>query len=100
MFTRNDIIKQLQLIKQALQEKDVVVEGLWLFGSYAKGTPHAYSDIDIAIISSTFKENPFENIQYIQNIPRLPQMEFHFYRPCDIEEDPFLLEIKKYAIAV
>lgn len=32
------------------------IEAIILFGSYAKGTQHEYSDIDVAIISSDFKD--------------------------------------------
>ena len=39
----------------------IPVEQVILFGSYAKGNPHAYSDIDLAVISPIFGENPLED---------------------------------------
>ena len=37
-----------------LKKKDIKVDRLILYGSYANGNPKPYSDIDIAVISSTF----------------------------------------------
>lgn len=36
--------------------KQIPVEKVVLFGSYAKGTPHEFSDIDLAIFSDYFKD--------------------------------------------
>jgi len=36
--------------------KHYKIDAIILFGSYAKGTQHEYSDIDIAIISSDFND--------------------------------------------
>lgn len=39
-----------------LQEENIKIEKVILFGSYAKGTQRKDSDIDLAIISPDFKE--------------------------------------------
>lgn len=46
------------LIKQFIQklDKKINVEKVILFGSYAWGKPHLWSDIDLAVISSDFKD--------------------------------------------
>ena len=36
-------------------EKKIRVQKMILFGSYARGTPRDYSDIDVAVISPDFK---------------------------------------------
>ncbi|ADG05885.1 nucleotidyltransferase domain-containing protein [Kyrpidia tusciae] len=33
------------------------IEEVWLFGSYANGTPHENSDIDLAVVSPRFAED-------------------------------------------
>lgn len=50
-----EIIESIQkYIKKISQHYKI--EAIILFGSYAKGTQHEYSDIDVAIISSDFKD--------------------------------------------
>ena len=44
-----------------LAKKSFYITEAYLFGSYAKGTPHRYSDIDIALVSPDFEHIP-ENI--------------------------------------
>jgi predicted nucleotidyltransferase len=36
-------------------QKQIIITEVILFGSYAAGTPHKYSDIDIAVISPDFE---------------------------------------------
>ena len=40
--------------------KKYSIDGAYLFGSFAKGTSNEWSDIDIAIISSDFSDDLFE----------------------------------------
>ncbi len=56
------------------------VDKIVLFGSYAKGNPHEYSDIDIAFISEDLdpKRARWENIEYIMeksNIEHDPDLQ-------------------------
>lgn len=47
-------------------EKDIRVKQFILFGSYAKGTPHTYSDIDLVVVSPSFEKNKYIfNMQYL-----------------------------------
>ena len=56
MFTKrskiNLIIKEY---KKSLLDLGVRVQKIVLFGSYAKGRSHEYSDIDLIVISEDFK---------------------------------------------
>ena len=45
----NEIKNELDMLKEIILEK-VPTEQIWLFGSYAYGTPHKDSDIDIYIV--------------------------------------------------
>ena len=42
-------------------QKNFIIDDAFLFGSYAKGTADRWSDIDIAIISSDFSDDLFED---------------------------------------
>jgi predicted nucleotidyltransferase len=53
MDKREDIIEKVSAYKELVQKSfPVKIEQFWLFGSYAKGTPHKDSDIDIALVVS------------------------------------------------
>lgn len=56
MAKANSRIKKIaiQLVNQ-LKNMDIYVQQLILFGSYAEGKAKLYSDIDIAVISASFK---------------------------------------------
>jgi predicted nucleotidyltransferase len=43
-----------------LTKKDKNIELLWLYGSYAKGTAHKNSDIDLAVIFKTWEKEPIK----------------------------------------
>lgn len=51
---QSQVNKILLDLAEGLKRKGIKVNKLILFGSYAKGNPHSHSDIDVAVISSTF----------------------------------------------
>jgi predicted nucleotidyltransferase len=52
---KNDVLEILRKFRLALEEKKVHVERLILFGSWAKGTQHEGSDIDVIVVSRDFE---------------------------------------------
>ncbi|HGE71162.1 TPA: nucleotidyltransferase domain-containing protein [Candidatus Poribacteria bacterium] len=101
----NDLaIKLTKKFLKVLQEQGIKVESAYIFGSYAKGKEHKWSDIDIAIISSDFSSDRCEESarlmklsckidSRIEPVPFRPEM--------FVDEDPLVYEIKKtgYMIA-
>ncbi len=100
MLTRQDILKAVDDFVESAKENNIFIEKILLFGSYAKGNPHKYSDIDLAVFSPQFTHNPFENNKTIQFTKRLPQMQLHLYPLREFEEDLFINEIKEHAIEI
>lgn len=98
MLTRKDILKAVTIFIDSANKSGLNIERILLFGSYAKGNPHQYSDIDLALFSNQFSYNHFENNARIQSTIRLPQMQLHMYPVVEYEEDDFVQEIKKHAI--
>jgi predicted nucleotidyltransferase len=51
MDKREVIIDKVRAYKNIVKSSfPVKIEQFWLFGSYAKGTPHKDSDIDVALV--------------------------------------------------
>jgi len=78
-----------------VKRNKIVVEKVYLFGSYARGTATEDSDIDIAIISNDFKGDRFDDRRLLvplrrqidwrlEPIPFRPE-DFHEYHPLAVE---------------
>lgn len=62
----SEIINLIEEFIKSVVEDNIKIEKVILFGSYAKGTYHKDSDIDLAIISPDFKAS-----EYIKNMSKL-----------------------------
>ncbi|MGV8118359.1 MAG: nucleotidyltransferase domain-containing protein [Candidatus Xenobiia bacterium LiM19] len=51
---KNAVMKIIDRFRDAVEKQGIKVERLILYGSYAYGTPHEGSDIDLIIISEDF----------------------------------------------
>jgi len=51
---KKDILEILRQFRSALIERGVRVDAMILFGSWAKGTQHEGSDIDVVVVSRDF----------------------------------------------
>ena len=88
---------------QALTENKIPIKQAFLFGSYAKGGYHEYSDIDIALVSSIFEGNRFADRNKIRkiNLSVSSDLEILPYRPQDFTaEDPFVREILETGVEI
>jgi len=86
-----------------LLHNSIPIETMILFGSYAKGSFHEWSDIDVAIVSSIFEG---ERIKDKNKIRRLTlsvssDLEIFPYNPNDFDnEDPLVHEILSTGVKV
>ena len=65
-------------MKKRLSEQGIPVIDVYLFGSLASGTPHHWSDIDIAVIHKPFARSHVEERRIVQ------QARDDFSAPVDI----------------
>ena len=54
-YTTTEIKKIIKILAETLKTNKIDVDRIILYGSYAKGIARDHSDIDIAIISPSFK---------------------------------------------
>jgi len=98
--------KVIEIIKKFVVEAandNIHISQAILFGSYANGMNHEYSDIDIAVVSDDFEGISFYDNRKIRNAKfnSSIDIEAHTYRPEQFNsENPFVNEILEYGIRI
>jgi len=104
MLTRNAAIKTVKNYAKEINKTGVNLHKVILFGSFAKGTQHEWSDIDVALVADDFTgvgilDTPrFSRINLQTPYIRIEPITY----PTDyfIESDPFIEEIKNTGIEI
>jgi predicted nucleotidyltransferase len=93
--TAHEFVKECQAIGLTFNK-------VLLFGSYAKGSMHEGSDIDLLLISKKFTDDVFANLRQYANVNiRFPQVETHPYSYQQfMEGDEFLQQIIKEGVEI
>jgi predicted nucleotidyltransferase len=55
-----EALRMARSLRLLLVREQIPLQGLYLFGSAARGTTHKWSDVDIAIVCNPFKKTPLE----------------------------------------
>lgn len=87
-----------------LRKENYPFLNLYLFGSYAKGRAHKWSDIDIAIVTDHIKRNRMNNSFLLWKMRRKvdTRIEPHSFTKKEFANnaDPIVHEIKKTGIRI
>ncbi len=87
-----------------LKKENYPFSAVYLFGSYAKGEAHKWSDIDVAVVSDKLKRNRDKNRFLLWHIRREvdSMIEPHGFTVKDFQDecDPMVYEIKKTGIKI
>lgn len=86
---------------QALEQSNIPIQKAILFGSYARGNSHEWSDIDIALVSDVFVGNRMDDKDKIRAITLSISSELEVipFAPQDFTpQNPFVKEILKTGI--
>jgi len=100
---RDKVIKEVSKLLKALECDGIRIKEAYLYGSYAVGTAHQDSDIDVAIVSEDFTGHWAEDFEktlnaLLQSDSRIELVRFH---PEDFrDENPLVWEIKTKGIKV
>ncbi|MCL1943186.1 MAG: nucleotidyltransferase domain-containing protein [Candidatus Azobacteroides sp.] len=104
MFTRNAAIKTIRNYAKEINETGVNLRKVIMFGSFAKGTQHEWSDIDVALVADNFSGVGFLDRQRFSGIGiKKPYIRIEpITYPTDYfqESDPFIEEIKNTGIEI
>ena len=94
-----------RIIKSFLEEiqKKFKIHDAYLYGSYARGTAGKWSDIDIAIVSSDFSEDIFEDRLILMRLASKIDDRIEpkpFRKDLFTTDDPLVDEIQKHGIRI
>jgi predicted nucleotidyltransferase len=104
MLTQDAVIGIVHNYARDIESNGVHLRAVILYGSFAKGTPHQWSDIDVALVADDFSGVGFLDRQRFSGIgikkPYI-RIEAKTY-PTDYfnQGDPFIEEIKKTGIEI
>lgn len=98
-MSKIDAKKIVKRYAEKLRQENYPFAAIYLFGSYAKGKAHKWSDIDVAVITDKLKRNRDKNenlLWYIRRDVNL-MIEPHGFTVKDFQDecDPMATEIKK-----
>ena len=98
-----EIISKVHKTIGLLNDNNISIKEAYLFGSYASGCEHEWSDIDIALVSVDFSEDRHkERIRIMKIINSIDnRIEPVPYNPEQFTEtDPLVWEIKNHGIEI
>jgi uncharacterized protein len=61
-----NVVSEVREYRKILKADNLPITSMFVFGSYAKGSPHKWSDIDVAVISPKFKDS-WNAMTYLRN---------------------------------
>ncbi len=103
-MSRAEAKKVIAKYAKKLREGNYSFSAIYLFGSYAKGKPTKWSDIDVAIVSKEMEKNWNKGRLKLWEIKDKvdDRIEPHGFSPADFrnEWDPMVYEIKKTGIRI
>ncbi len=102
MVRRKDIEVEINGYLKALSDLGFPFQKAILFGSYVKGTPHRYSDIDLAVWSAAFTDTYFTIMEKVAPLHRtFKNIELHpFILKDTAENNPFIKEIENTGVLI
>lgn len=99
-----NIIRLAESFKSSLENDNIVVDSMIVFGSQAKGNARAGSDIDVCVVSPSFGYNDLEEIQMLFKKARHIDSRIEPYpmSPKNLKEtdNPIVAEITTWGVLV
>ncbi len=86
---QNEIIDIARRYIDHLQKNQIAVERAYLYGSYAVGTAHEDSDIDIVVVSEQFRKSRYEDSVWIAKLRRDIDLRI---QPLAYNPDDFIMD--------
>ena len=98
------VVSEVGEYKKILKADKLPITGMYVFGSYAKGNPHKWSDIDVCVVSPKFKDAWYAMTYLRRKVPFGLgwSIEPVGFSPEDFDDkySTLIAEIKKYGIKI
>ena len=97
--------KEIERYVNILKEDNLPIKKVILFGSFAKGRQHEWSDIDLCVISTEFKD-AWSALEYLWSKRKIFDIKYTIepigFSPKDFQDkyDSFIHEIKTTGIEI
>lgn len=100
IFSKQELKTLLEQYRKKLESENIPAIKMYLYGSYAKGKPRAWSDVDICIISPAFKDRVDATMMLmkIRDNDELLIAPIAFSPETFIDENPLAWEVKRTGI--
>ncbi|MFH1564109.1 MAG: nucleotidyltransferase domain-containing protein [Nitrospirota bacterium] len=100
---QNKVTREIKSLLEKLEKSGIPIKNAYLFGSYAKGNPNKWSDIDLLLVSDNFCGIRFYDIEKLipltQGYSNL--IELHPLKSEEFnQEDLFIKEIVESGIQI
>lgn len=99
LLTNQEIQRVVADFKRTLKLAGIRTTRLILFGSYAQGRPHPWSDVDLCVVSRQFGRRDFDDAVKIATLAKRVNylLEVHPMHPKDLRQGlhPLAQEIKR-----
>ncbi len=100
MYDKRAVITIINHFISELTNAGYTPDEVFLFGSYAKGNPHKFSDIDVAVWDSKFSGCLPLDIENMKSIlSKYSSIELHTFNTED-KDSPIVREIKTNGIRI
>jgi len=104
MLTQNAAIETVRNYARDIEARGVHLRKVILYGSFAKGTQHEWSDIDVALVADEFTGFTFDDCKLYSGLgikkPYIRIEEKTYPTDYFHKGDPFIDEIKKEGIVI
>ncbi len=101
---KKDIITAVKRYADYISSNGFTIRGLYIFGSYARGNAQDTSDIDICVISDSFKSDEITGLQKLLRLARKADIRIEPVMLTSAEFgdniSPLVYEIKKYGYKI
>lgn len=97
------IVRNIALRYADVLRRELSLQGLYVYGSYVRGTQKADSDIDIAVVADGLSGDAVDDTWRLMKLRRSidTRIEPHPFLPCDFTEaNPMAAEVIRTGIRI
>ena len=105
MLTKRTALKTVERFVKEVKDSGIRIRKAVLYGSYAHGKPHKWSDIDVALVADQFKGVGYNDQRFFCTIREKPEFIDISLRTYNTKEftpriDPFVEVIMEHGIEI